>query len=162
MKKDIYSITTKVYALADSKGEFYVCEIFNDGSVHKRLYVKGFDKGTPQNIKLYTGEVGWMEKMQKEFVQSAPMHTEVFYDSNIIHDQQKKSDILSRLVVVEQLIKSSASIKSLNAIAIQNAKEETEIKKQVSVLMNNVSKNVTAMSIDKCKKIKELLSGLSQ
>jgi hypothetical protein len=161
MKKELYSISNKSYGLADSKGEFYVNEIFTDGSVHKRLYIKGFDKGTPQNMKLHTGDISWVERMQKEFAEAAPMFTEIFYDSNILTDQQKKTDILSRLVVVEQVIKSGATIRSLNASGIQIAKEESELKKQLSSLMSQVSKNVGTMAIDKCKKIKELLSELN-
>jgi hypothetical protein len=162
MKKEILLTSKKTYAVADIKGEFYVTEAPHlDGSLHKRLSIQGFDRGTPQNLKLYAVDVSWAEKIQKQYSEAAPMNVDIFYDSVLITDQEKKNDILNRLVVVEQAVTSTTTIRSLNAVAIKKAKEETLVKKEVSSLMMQLSKHVDILPVDKCKKLQELLSGLN-
>lgn len=161
MKIQLSNNAHKVYGLADSKGEFYVDSLHDDGSIHMRLSLRGFDKGNGQNIRMHNMNVGFAEVELKKLSTKAPIEVDITYDSNIINDQEKKSDILSRLTVVELLTQSSVTMRSLTGASIKKAKEEETVKSQVSSIITRFAKNVGSMPVEKCKKIQELLAELN-
>lgn len=161
MKINVTTASTKTYSIADLKGEFYVTSFSDDGSEHRRVWISGFDKTNMASTKMQCFDVAVAARIQKLLSEAAPLNVDITYDSNFVTDQEKKADILSRLVVIEQVVQTTTSIRSLTAASIKKAKDEEAVKRQVSGLMQKVSKKVATLPVDKCKKIKELLSELN-